>query len=222
MSLHTPQGISSLLCQLPEMGLKRGAYFHSSFVALAALNLFGPLLGCPFVTGSLPHSPQFVRALSARRADGGYDVAESRVAPLLVYAMIGLPLLAPRLIKAVPEAAIDGVLMFVGYEGIVCTGLWSRLLLSLTPKYDMHFPASMRAIRATRVRQYTLVQLALFLLCWLVNLSSFGLAVAFVVVALVPLREKVLPHFFTARRAHSLATQTRLPRLSSALSTTAP
>ena len=34
------QGISSLLCQLPEMGLKRGAYFHSYFVALAVLNLF--------------------------------------------------------------------------------------------------------------------------------------------------------------------------------------
>ena len=45
------QGISSLLCQLPEMGLQRGAYFHSSFVALAVLNLAGPLVGCPFVTG---------------------------------------------------------------------------------------------------------------------------------------------------------------------------
>ena len=97
-----------------------------------------------------------------------------------------------------PEAAIDGVLMFVGYEGIVCTSLCERLLLGLTPKYE-GFPVPMRAIRATRVRQYTAVQLALFALCWAVNLSPFGLGVAFVIVALVPLRERVIPRFFSQR-----------------------
>ena len=194
---YMDQGISSLLCQLPGLGLTRGAYYHSSFAALGVLNFIGPLFGCPFVTGSLPHSPQFVRALSTKRPDGSIHVAESRVTPFIVYLMIGMPLLAPRLIKAIPEAAIDGVLMFVGYEGIVCTGLWDRVLLSMTPKYDDHFPPAMRAIRATRVRQYTAIQLALFALCWLVNLSPFGLGVAFIIVGLVPLRERILPRIFT-------------------------
>ena len=110
------QGISSLLCQLPVLGLARGSYYHSSFVSLGLLNMFGGLFGCPFVTGSLPHSPQFVRALRLQGAADGMQVAESRVAPLLVYLLIGVPLLAPSLIKMVPEAAIDGVLIFVGYE----------------------------------------------------------------------------------------------------------
>ncbi|KAL1520700.1 hypothetical protein AB1Y20_022269 [Prymnesium parvum] len=196
---YMDQGISALLCQLPELGLRRGTYFHSTFVALGILNLCGPMMGCPFVTGSLPHSPQFVRALSTHQSDGSPVVAESRLAPALVYLLIGLPLLAPGLIKAVPEAAIDGVLIFVGYEGIVCTGLWRRLLLCVTPKYDVHFPPSMRAIRATRVRQYTLLQVLLLAVCWAVNLSPFGLAVAFVIVALVPFREKLLPMLFSSR-----------------------
>ena len=93
-------------------GLGRGRYQHSAFLVLAILNLVGPLMGLPFLTGSLPHSPQFVRALTvpassrAANADaaegggGGVMVAESRVAPLIVYLLIGVPLLAPRLIAS--------------------------------------------------------------------------------------------------------------------------
>jgi len=37
-----------------------------------------------------------------------------------MYALIGLPLLAPAALELIPEAAIDGILAYVGYEGIVC------------------------------------------------------------------------------------------------------
>lgn len=98
------QNISTLFCQRAPGGLERGKYQHSAFVALGVLNLLGPLMGCPFVTGSLPHSPQFVRALTvpSSRTRSGVEVAESRVAPLLVYLLIGMPLLAPQLILAIP------------------------------------------------------------------------------------------------------------------------
>jgi len=36
-----------------------------------------------------------------------------------MYALIGLPLLAPGGLELIPEAAIDGILAYVGYEGIV-------------------------------------------------------------------------------------------------------
>ena len=52
------QNISTLFCQRAAGGLGRGRYQHSAFVALGILNLLGPLIGCPFLTGSLPHSPQ--------------------------------------------------------------------------------------------------------------------------------------------------------------------
>ena len=71
----------------------------------------------------MPHSPQFVRALSlpSTKARAGVEVAESRAAPLLVYCLIGLPLLAPSLILAIPGATIDGVLLFVGYDATAPT-----------------------------------------------------------------------------------------------------
>eukprot|EP00899_Mesostigma_viride_P025934 jgi/Mesvir1/6525/Mv16789-RA.1 len=61
---YIDQNISSQLTQVPQNNLKKGAYYHSSFLLLAVANLFLPCLGLPFITGSLPHSPQFVQALT--------------------------------------------------------------------------------------------------------------------------------------------------------------
>lgn len=59
-------------------------YFHSSFACLAAFNIFGPMFGLPFVTGSLPHSPQFVLSLAERDEEQQIThVRENRLAPLL-------------------------------------------------------------------------------------------------------------------------------------------
>jgi len=194
---YMDQNISSLLCQLPEMRLERGRYFHAPFLFMAVFNGGGPLFGLPFVTGSLPHSPQFVRSLAINAGNGSeMQVAESRVAPLLMYALVGLPLLAPSLLGHIPEAAIDGILTFVGYEGIVSTGLWHRVLLVLTPRE--HFPPSLENQSAARMHLFTALQLAMLGLCWIVNLSPYGLCVAFVIVALVPLRELALPLLFSS------------------------
>ena len=51
-----------------------------------------PLVGCPYVTGSLPHSPQFVKALATMEMCDGRlvvtKVCENRLAPLLVNALV--------------------------------------------------------------------------------------------------------------------------------------
>lgn len=67
------------------MGLRKGSYYHSSLGFMGIFNIFAPLWGLPFVTGSLPHSPQLVRAMTARTATPGRrpDVNESRIAPLI-------------------------------------------------------------------------------------------------------------------------------------------
>ena len=191
------QNISSLLCQLPKHGLKHGHYYHSSFLWMGVFNAVGPLFGLPFVTGSIPHSPQFVRALTHTTKRDGPAVAEGRVAPLLIYLGVGVPLLLPGLVHLMPRAAIDGVLAFVGMEGIVETQLWRRLLLLVTPAAG--YPPSLRQLRRpARIHLFTLMQLALLGLCWAINLSPFGLFVSFLIVSLVPAREHLLPGLFSA------------------------
>ena len=194
---YMDQNISSLLCQLPEYNLQHGHYYHLSFLWMGLFNAVGPAFGLPFVTGSLPHSPQFVRALSLAPTKPGAPpvVAENRLAPLLMYAMLGLPLLVPGALQLIPRAAINGVLVYVGMEGILSTSLWSRACLLISPRAS--FPQRLLALGMRRVHLFTLLQLALLGGCWLINLSPLGLCVAFLIVALVPLRIQVLPRIFT-------------------------
>ena len=122
-------------------------------------------------------------------------MAESRLAPLLVYLLIGSPLAAPAMIGWIPDAAIDGVLVFVGVEGIVVTSLWQRLWLLVTSADA--FPDELAALAPNRVRAYTLVQLWLLACCWLINVSPAGLCVSFLIVSLVPFRERVMTRLFS-------------------------
>ena len=141
-----------------------------------------------------------VRALTAseaeqRAAPHRAPVAENRLTPLLMYAAIGAPLLAPGCLRVIPEGAIDGVLVFVGVEGIVVTSLWQRLWLLVTSADA--FPDELAALAPNRVRAYTLVQLWLLACCWLINVSPAGLCVSFLIVSLVPFRERVMTRLFS-------------------------
>ena len=207
------------------------------------------MCGLPFVTASLPHSPQLVQALTSVQSKSAASasavgtpaatrhVAENRLTPLLMYLLLGMPLLFPSLLSGMPEArsrpplpranaphlcprprprprppprprpypylgpcphrcphgrphrrphalpfrhqaAIDGVLAFVGLEGILLTPLWQRTTLLLTPPDEL--PATLTALRPSRVHAFTIVQLAALALCWAVNLSPLGLCVSLV------------------------------------------
>ena len=74
------------------------------------------MLGLPFVTASLPHSPQLVQALTLVQPKSGSStdpaspvpsntlhVAENRLTPLLMYLLLGTPLFAPSLLSSMPE-----------------------------------------------------------------------------------------------------------------------
>merc|ERR1712179_701971 len=107
----------------PSMMLAKGAYYHSTMGCMAVFNVLGPCFGLPFVTGSLPHSPQFVQSLTERNREGQpLKVMENRVAPLLMYGLMLLPCcVPPTVFSCIPRAAVSGTLLFVGFEGILHT-----------------------------------------------------------------------------------------------------
>ena len=111
------QSLSALLSQKPHMeGMRKGVYLHGPLALIAVFNIIGPSFGLPFVTASLPHSPQLVEALTSRRTSSVGSApdsvcAENRVAPLLVYLLIlgvaTIPVLTP-LVRCMPVGAIRG------------------------------------------------------------------------------------------------------------------
>jgi len=193
---YLDQNISSALCQSPDMKLSKGSYYHSSFGFMGMLNVFAPLVGLPFVTGSLPHSPQFVMALTE------YDdqkkpvkVYENRVAPFLFYLGLGLPLAFPSLLSPIPKAAVSSTLIFVGVQGVMSTQLFDRVLMIITEKKHWPTDRPYSHLKQEKIFLYTAIQASLVAASWMCN-ALLGLAFPLFVASLVPFRWLVLPKYF--------------------------
>jgi hypothetical protein len=197
---------SCILGQKPELGLKKGEYYHSSMLITGICNLILPSFGMPFVTASLPHSPQFTKALT------DYDktktpwevkkVHESRLAPTLVYLLCFMGLVVPSVLELCPEGVVNGILAFVGLQGILPgTGnqLIDRVVLLIT--HPSEFPESSAPYAQLpwhRIHLYTGIQLACLTACWGMRFTGpFSLAFPLVIVGFVPLRLYVLPKYFS-------------------------
>eukprot|EP00550_Attheya_septentrionalis_P003091 CAMPEP_0198282278 /NCGR_PEP_ID=MMETSP1449-20131203/2126_1 /TAXON_ID=420275 /ORGANISM="Attheya septentrionalis, Strain CCMP2084" /LENGTH=593 /DNA_ID=CAMNT_0043978475 /DNA_START=223 /DNA_END=2004 /DNA_ORIENTATION=+ len=199
---------SCILGQKPKLGLTKGEYYHSSMLITGLCNLILPSFGLPFVTASLPHSPQFTKALT------DYDktripwkvtkVHESRVAPMLVYMLCFCGLVVPSVLELCPEGVVNGTLTFVGLQGILPgTGnqLMDRCVLLLTAPSEFrdHSNALYAQLPWRRIHLYTLVQLSCLAACWGMRFTGpFSLAFPLVIVGFIPLRLYVLPKLFTA------------------------
>jgi len=213
---------SCILSQKPELGIKKGEYYHSSMLIVGICNMILPSFGMPFVTASLPHSPQFTKALTE------YDktktpwnikkVHESRIASMLVYLLCFCGLVIPSMLELWPEGVVNGILAFVGLQGILpYTGnqLIDRCVLLVTSPSE--FPksnASYSQLHWHKIHLYTMVQLVCLAACWGMRFTGpFSLAFPLVVVGFIPLRLYLLPKFFTEKELNALDSED-VPKLS--------
>lgn len=207
------QNISSSVTQKPEMKLTKGSYYHSSFACMAILNVVGPMFGLPFVTGSLPHSPQFAVALSDIDPHTGLTkyVSENRIAPIIMYALIALPLLQPAVLTILPASAIAATLIFVGLAGVRETQFYERSLLVFTEPRRFPADATYTAVGVCRMHFFTLIQLVCLAATWVLNVYC-PFAVSFWIVLLIPFRWYMLPLLFSAEELVSLDCGAEGPR----------
>ncbi|CAE7520380.1 TLP40 [Symbiodinium pilosum] len=214
MFFYLDQNISSLMCQKPEQMLGKGAYFHSSFACMALFNILGPIWGLPFVTGSLPHSPQFVSAMT--ETDEEYrptGVVENRVAPFVGYLLMGVALFLPDLLNKLPETAVSGALIFVGLKAALGTQLWERFLLIFTDPYKSRSGKGYSHVPLKTVHLFTLVQILMVVGCWLCNIY-IGLGFPVFVALLIPFRFKILPLLFSNEDIDALLAEEEPPQKS--------
>eukprot|EP00730_Choanoeca_flexa_P001165 TRINITY_DN10511_c0_g2_i1.p1 TRINITY_DN10511_c0_g2~~TRINITY_DN10511_c0_g2_i1.p1 ORF type:complete len:558 (+),score=118.55 TRINITY_DN10511_c0_g2_i1:61-1734(+) len=203
---YIDQSISALLTQVPSVRLAKGAYFHFSFFITGLFNAAFPLFGLPFVTASLPHSPQFARALSDTTRNGQVlKVRENRLAPLIVYGLCLVAIWARPVLTAIPEGVVDGILTFVGVSGLLAKNQFiERVWLLLTPASDHPENEVYTAVPAHRMHLYTLVQLVCLACCWIIKQTPAGLAFPLFIVLLVPFRNMVMPKLFTVEELEAL------------------
>jgi len=198
------QNVTSLLTQDPEHKLRKGAAFHLNFFILGCFNIFFPILGCPFVTGSIPHSPQFVRALAqtvvvregGRESTKIVNVFENRLAPLGVNLLILCCLPIVWELRKVPTAVInDALFLFMGLSGLPGNQLWERFkMLFMEEKLMPPMKFSREEVPLMRQHAFTLIQIACMFALYAVARSPISIAFPIFLVLTIPVR-MLIPTF---------------------------
>jgi sodium borate transporter 11 len=198
MLFFIDQNVTSLLTQHPEHNLKKGASFHYNFLILGVFNMIFPLFGCPYVTGSLPHSPQFTKALATKEItrEGGQEkvniigVCENRISPLLVNVLILICLPIIGELNKVPTAVIcDGLFLVMGISGLPGNELFERLKLMFTEPAlypPLHF--SEQQVPRSRMHFFTMFQFSFVAILYAVARSPIALAFPVFLVSSIPSR----------------------------------
>lgn len=192
------QNVTMLLTQQDSHNLKKGAAFHWNFFILGVFNIVFPMFGCPFVTGSLPHSPQFVNALARKEVvrDGGVEtskiveVYENRLAPLLVNVLIIICLPIIGELRYIPTSVIcDALFLYMGLSGLPGNQLFERVKLAFTEEAlypPLHF--SKEEVPRKQMHVFTLAQLCMVVVLFVVSRSPIALAFPVFLVMSIPLR----------------------------------
>jgi hypothetical protein len=214
--------VSAQLTQQPageRPGLVRPPAYAYDLLLLAALTLAAGLVGIPPVNGVLPQGPMHARALHRLREaervmhehadadDAG--VAEQRVSNLAQALLVGALIPAAPAIRLLPTSVLWGYFAFMAAESLPGSSLIARTLLLFTdPALRGRALAGARyaAVPFGIIAAFTLLQLGALAGVW--ALIAFGgvagIAFPAAILALLPLRARVLPGALGAAHVRAL------------------
>jgi len=205
MLFFIDQNVTMLLTQHPDHKLQKGGAFHWNFFILGCFNIIFPMFGCPFVTGSLPHSPQFVQALATKEIvrEGGHErsevvsVCENRVAPLLVniLVLVALPIIG-SLSQVPTSVACDALFLFMGLSGLPGNELFERLKLIITEE-SLYPPLKWTSEEVSRSRMHVFTIIQFCFVGLLFGVSRSPIALAFPVFLVMSIPTRMLLHKIT-------------------------
>jgi len=210
--------VSSLLCQAPEFGLKKGSAYHWDFFVIGIQIFITGMLGIPPVNGLIPQAPLHTdslceKAFRQRRvthmnnhgATAKVEVIvgchEQRVSALAQAVLIGLTLAVIDIIGYIPIAALDGLFLYMGIASFGGNTFFSRILLFITDRerLDARGLACLHTVPRKTIHQFTALQLVILIAIFGVTLAPYVEGLFPVLIAvLVPLRIYTLPKLFGA------------------------
>ncbi|NXT29806.1 B3AT protein, partial [Syrrhaptes paradoxus] len=181
--------ITTLIVSKPERKLVKGSGFHLDLLLIVAMGGLAALFGMPWLSATTVRTITHANALTvmSKSSSAGdkpqiLEVKEQRISGLLV--------------AYIPLAVLFGIFLYMGVTSLFGIQLFDRILLLLMPpKYHPSEPYVTR-VKTWRMHLFTLTQIVVLVLLWVVKSSPASLALPFVLILTVPLRRFLLPRIF--------------------------
>lgn len=211
------QNVSSLTAQAKQFPLKKPGGFHWDFFLLGITTFISALVFIPFPNGLVPQAPVHTDSLTVYKinlkrisTDEGYhvspeviaeSVAEQRVSHLVMgLAIIGTmtrPLLV--VLGIMPRSIFAGVFFVVGWGSIESNGILQRLVWLVRERRFIQPSDPLLTVRRARIGLYVFWQALGVFSTVAVSQTIAAIGFPVLIIALIPLRWKILPMMFTAK-----------------------
>ena len=205
--------VSSIMAQDPKFNLKKPPSFNYDFAVLGMSVVLCGIFGVPPGNGLIPQAPLHVRALAvveaidtpAGKREVYAAVVEKRWSNLLQSILIVVTVFLFPALKLIPQGVLAGTFLYMGASGFLGNRLYDRL--GLLRMQAIRRPAFefLEFVPFPKVVKYTLIQFAAVVLTFFVSFNFFmpegspSIAIIFplLIAALIPIRERILPNYFT-------------------------
>ncbi|XP_036943993.1 solute carrier family 4 member 1a (Diego blood group) [Acanthopagrus latus] len=192
--------ITTLIVSKPERKMIKGSGFHWDLLILVTMGGISSIFGVPWLSAATVRSVTHANALTVMSKGPKPEiekVLEQRISGFLVAIMVGVSIYMEPILKMIPMTALFGIFLYMGITSLSGIQMWDRMLLLITPK--KYHPSDAYATRVSTLRMhlFTLIQLVCLAILWMVKMSSFSLALPFVLILTIPLRMAMTGTLFT-------------------------
>ncbi|CAM9456900.1 unnamed protein product, partial [Ectocarpus fasciculatus] len=208
--------VSSLLAQEAEFKLKKPPAFHWDFFVLGLCIFVTGMLGIPPTNGLIPQAPLHTKSLTVIRTvhlaeGGGHDeivrVYEQRGSNFCQAFLIGVMCFYPFLdiLSLVPNSALDGLFLFMGFSSFGGNQLAERFHLMFTePRFRESKLPFFTSVPFDVQNQMTIIQAVIVVIIFGVTLTPAAMVFPVLIGILIPFRLVMLPKYMDTAHLEDL------------------
>ncbi|KAM6957170.1 solute carrier family 4 member 1a (Diego blood group) [Aplochiton taeniatus] len=192
--------ITTLIVSKPERKMVKGSGFHLDLLILVTMGGICSLFGMPWLSAATVRSVTHANALTVMTKGPKPEiekVLEQRISGMLVAIMVGVSIFMEPLLKMIPMTALFGIFLYMGITSLSGIQMWDRILLLIVPKKYHPQNAYATRVKTLRMHLFTMIQILCLGVLWMVKMSSFSLALPFVLILTIPLRMAMTGTLFT-------------------------
>nr|AJA37522.1 solute carrier family 4 member a1 anion exchanger [Sciaenops ocellatus] len=192
--------ITTLIVSKPERKMVKGSGFHWDLLILVTMGGISSIFGVPWLSAATVRSVTHANALTVMSKGPKPEiekVIEQRISGILVAILVGVSIFMEPILKMIPMTALFGIFLYMGITSLSGIQMWDRMLLLITPKKYHPSDAYATRVKTWRMHLFTLIQLVCLAVLWIVKISSFSLALPFVLILTIPLRMVMTGRIFS-------------------------
>ncbi|KAM4677450.1 anion exchange protein 4 [Discoglossus pictus] len=190
------QQITAVILNRKEYKLKKGAGIHLDFFCIALLFILTSFMGFPWFVSATVISLAHMNSLKMETTTSApgeqpkfLGIREQRVTGLVVFILTGASVFLSPVLKYIPMPVLYGIFLQMGVAALGSIQFMERLhLLFIPPKHQPDL-IYLRHVPLRRVHLFTIIQIACFVILWVLKSTEAAIIFPLMLLALAGIRK---------------------------------